>query len=430
MGYCPICEKEFSQGNSCEQCGFDLSCDYEQYMTLTSGLPTNVQPISVRKMEWTRNSEYHFSYANDTSQKTENDGTQSDVGKNIADGEYHISYVKDAAQNQTCAKKNFADGEYHFSYAKDTATKTENGGKQSDTEKNIADGEYHISYVKDTVQDKSDTEKYNVADESHTPFAQGNSQVEDLKEDTAHQFVQNDKDKSPRKSGCSTFVIAIIAIVVIVVAVMNAGGKSKRYWSSDKKLNDADEAMMIKWEEAYEQMLSGLSVQADVDYTSLDSISEMCNSFGLNSEDNSIKIYQKSSDDTWQSINLVEWTFSNDNTTVSFSVQGNTASYVEEMMNQISILPDGVRFKENIIAELGITQEMMDWVAENGDYVVWYRDRKACCVSWAWSPRFESWILNMRFPEGINMEFYATEDGTLIGARYSGSNEYFQEYVY
>lgn len=48
MEYCPICGKEYTQGNACEQCGFDSSCDYEHHMTLTSDLPKNVKTISQR----------------------------------------------------------------------------------------------------------------------------------------------------------------------------------------------------------------------------------------------------------------------------------------------------------------------------------------------------------------------------------------------
>ena len=52
MRRCPVCEKERIQGSVCDNCGFDLSCDYEGCRTLCSALPKDAEPISARAAKW------------------------------------------------------------------------------------------------------------------------------------------------------------------------------------------------------------------------------------------------------------------------------------------------------------------------------------------------------------------------------------------
>lgn len=52
MWRCPVCEKEHTQGLVCDNCGFDLSRDYEQNRTLCSIVPRHTEPISVYKVKW------------------------------------------------------------------------------------------------------------------------------------------------------------------------------------------------------------------------------------------------------------------------------------------------------------------------------------------------------------------------------------------
>ena len=52
MRRCPVCEKEQLQGPVCDNCCFDLSCDYEGYRTLCSALPGHAEPVSVRTAKW------------------------------------------------------------------------------------------------------------------------------------------------------------------------------------------------------------------------------------------------------------------------------------------------------------------------------------------------------------------------------------------
>ena len=49
---CPVCEKEQLHGYVCDNCGFDLSCDYEGHRTLCSVLPKDAEPISAHAAKW------------------------------------------------------------------------------------------------------------------------------------------------------------------------------------------------------------------------------------------------------------------------------------------------------------------------------------------------------------------------------------------
>lgn len=52
MWRCSVCEKEHTSGSVCDQCGFVISTDYEQYRTLFPSLPEDAKPIFIRRTEW------------------------------------------------------------------------------------------------------------------------------------------------------------------------------------------------------------------------------------------------------------------------------------------------------------------------------------------------------------------------------------------
>ena len=54
MRRCPVCEKELAQRLVCDNCGFDLSRDYERNRTLCPALPGHAEPVSVRTAKWKR----------------------------------------------------------------------------------------------------------------------------------------------------------------------------------------------------------------------------------------------------------------------------------------------------------------------------------------------------------------------------------------
>ena len=52
MRYCPVCERELAEGLVCDDCGFDLSRDYERNRTLCSALPKRAEPVSALAAKW------------------------------------------------------------------------------------------------------------------------------------------------------------------------------------------------------------------------------------------------------------------------------------------------------------------------------------------------------------------------------------------
>ena len=48
METCPVCGGRASFPKRCDSCGFDPSCDYERYRTLSPVLPKFAEPVSAR----------------------------------------------------------------------------------------------------------------------------------------------------------------------------------------------------------------------------------------------------------------------------------------------------------------------------------------------------------------------------------------------